>query len=187
MSNSVDSQHPYPHMHKTLILTFRTNKNRMKGAWISQSRIKETLPPPSGKKEENESNRGVIPLFCISPLKQGDSQHPEKLLSASLTVWPAGLANRMPGKGSKFPWLLEVQSCFCEDSLGYLGDSGFWRQGIKWSFRIRTEFGPWKVRAILRWCIWKHPLMRRPPLDSLDLSNYCNFLGLPSELQSTAQ
>lgn len=32
VSNCVDSQNLYPHMHKTPILTFRANKNKMKGA-----------------------------------------------------------------------------------------------------------------------------------------------------------
>lgn len=53
-SNSVDSQNPYPHMYKTPNLTFRANKNKMKGAWVSQSRIEETPHPTAAREEGRE-------------------------------------------------------------------------------------------------------------------------------------
>lgn len=70
-SNSVDSQNPYPHMHKTPILTFRANKNKMKGAWVSQSRIEET-PLPTAAREEGRELEQLGSDFALLhyPLKQ---------------------------------------------------------------------------------------------------------------------
>ena len=47
---SLDSQHLYPHLYKTLILTFRAKKNKVQGWQISQYRVEEMTSLLSGKK-----------------------------------------------------------------------------------------------------------------------------------------
>lgn len=123
VSNSMDSQHPYPHLHKTLILTFWANKNKVQGfvGILIQSRGANT-PSCQGKGESEQEGRILFP--CIRPLKQSGWQPPGKLLSVSLTGWPAGPTIKdvsLPGKGSKGLGLLGHRTALMRTQWGILG------------------------------------------------------------------